>query len=584
MPTLYIWGALDPTPALAAEEASDAPAFALPTLDPPSLYAASLLRLVPSVTPLELRLCTPSPILHRTVPRLEFGGDDYGEEATLRSATARTDVLEGLQPIESYARTPSAAQLRHSVDDAFVRNDHAKARATALHAVITHQLEPLALHALFSHPANFRFLGVRTYSYTPDARPPSTVMQKTGHVLAAPVHIRPQLRTSVQAQLVRHGIWGLAGSAEEEREREKRAKKSKRLGKDVGEVPGYEGPSRVPLGGSKEAQSGLKRSTKKEMELGWDKAKLTALAKGPLDVLNASLTQNGSGNDRWLLGASSPTSLDAHLFSALAPILFSSPLPDSAHAEISLPLASLLRANYPTLVEHSARFGRLLWAVQPRAPTEDDFVPEAPVAASSSSAAAPVSGASATEWEWQPHGRTTIHVPSRSRSSTSGAGGSGITLRSAASYLASSAYAAPSAAWSSVRSYFSSAPSSSGGRRANADGDAFTRPENLGWGRVIWISSAVVGFISFLFVSGIIQVQYVDVEEGEEGEEGGEEEGEEEGNDEREIDEEEKLREEGEDDEHELEAREGEEEEEEEEEEDINNMYVEDDFDDDDDE
>ncbi|KAE8248330.1 hypothetical protein A4X06_0g3792, partial [Tilletia controversa] len=143
MATLFLWGALDPTPAVAAAAAAAAAdesvPVALPTLDPPSLYAASLLRLLPAHEQHALTLATPSALLHATVPRLEFSDS--------RAYAARTDALHGIRPIETYARTPNAAQQRPSIDDALRSTPLLSSRATALHAVLTHQLEPITLHA-----------------------------------------------------------------------------------------------------------------------------------------------------------------------------------------------------------------------------------------------------------------------------------------------------------------------------------------------------------------------------------------------------------------------------------------------------
>ncbi|CAD6937852.1 unnamed protein product [Tilletia controversa] len=503
MPTLFLWGALDPTPAAAADESVP---VALPTLDPPSLYAASLLRLLPAHEQHTLTLATPSALLHATVPRLEFSDS--------RAYAARTDALHGIRPIETYARTPNAAQQRPSIDDALRSTPLLSSRATALHAVLTHQLEPITLHALFSHQHNFAALAVPTYTYSPGQKAPSSWGAKVGMVLGAPVQVRPRLRASVQAQLGRRGIWGLAGSPEEERERETRTRKGRRLGKPPAGGK-QDGPARVRAG-EKDAKIGLKGSSRKEIVIGWERAKLTSIAEGSLDVLNAALEQD-LNKTSWLLGTSSPTSLDAHLFSVIAPVLL---LPPKSADKLgaSTPMASLLRTQYPAL----------------------------------------------TQWEWKSTETQRIHVARNSSSSSSSSTPSSVSLSAAAGYLASSALSAPARAWSSMRSYIyprraaRPPPDSSSSSTASS----LLRPENLGWGRIIWISSAVVGVVSFIFVTGLIQIEIVDVEEGEgqeeddsdadEGGEGGEEEeGDEvEGDNEREIDDEEVLMQEGEGDGH----------------------------------
>ncbi|KAE8237569.1 hypothetical protein A4X03_0g9078, partial [Tilletia caries] len=527
MATLFLWGALDPTPAAAADESVP---VALPTLDPPSLYAASLLRLLPAHEQHALTLATPSALLHATVPRLEFSDS--------RAYAARTDALHGIRPIETYARTPNAAQQRPSIDDALRSTPLLSSRATALHAVLTHQLEPITLHALFSHQHNFAALAVPTYTYSPGQKAPSSWGAKVGMVLGAPVQVRPRLRASVQAQLGRRGIWGLAGSPEEERERETRTRKGRRLGKPPAGGK-QDGPARVRAG-EKDAKIGLKGSSRKEIVIGWERAKLTSIAKGSLDVLNATLEQD-LNKTSWLLGTSSPTSLDAHLFSVIAPVLL---LPPKSADKLgaSTPMASLLRTQYPALVAHTTRLAQRLWAVQPVG------VEGGPSASASASAAE-------TQWEWKSTETQRIHVARTFASSSSSSTPSSVSLSAAAGYLASSALSAPVRAWSSMRSYIyprraaRPPPDSSSSSTASS----LLRPENLGWGRIIWISSAVVGVVSFIFVTGLIQIEIVDVEEGEgqeeddsdadEGGEGGEEEeGDEvEGVNEREIDDEEVL-------------------------------------------
>ncbi|CAD6969284.1 unnamed protein product, partial [Tilletia controversa] len=356
MPTLFLWGALDPTPAAAADESVP---VALPTLDPPSLYAASLLRLLPAHEQHALTLATPSALLHATVPRLEFSDS--------RAYAARTDALHGIRPIETYARTPNAAQQRPSIDDALRSTPLLSSRATALHAVLTHQLEPITLHALFSHQDNFAALAVPTYTYSPGQKTPSSWGAKVGMVLGAPVQVRPRLRASVQAQLGRRGIWGLAGS------------------------PGKRG-----LG------------------------KLTSIAEGSLDVLNAALEQD-LNKTSWLLGTSSPTSLDAHLFSVIAPVLL---LPPRSADKLgaSTPMASLLRTQYPALVAHTTRLAQRLWAVQPVG------VEGGPSASASASAAE-------TQWEWKSTETQRIHV-ARNFASSSSSTPSSVSLSAAAGYLA----------------------------------------------------------------------------------------------------------------------------------------------------
>ncbi|KAE8179925.1 hypothetical protein CF336_g9470, partial [Tilletia laevis] len=432
---------------------------ALPTLDPPSLYAASLLRLLPAHEQHALTLATPSALLHATVPRLEFSDS--------HAYAARTDALHGIRPIETYARTPNAAQQRPSIDDALRSTPLLSSRATALHAVLTHQLEPITLHALFSHQHNFAALAVPTYTYSPGQKAPSSWGAKVGMVLGAPVQ---------------------SG--------ETRTRKGRRLGKPPAGGK-QDGPARVRAG-EKDAKIGLKGSSRKEIVIGWERAKLTSIAEGSLDVLNAALEQD-LNKTSWLLGTSSPTSLDAHLFSVIAPVLL---LPPRSADKLgaSTPMASLLRTQYPALVAHTTRLAQRLWAVQPVG------VEGGPSASASASAAE-------TQWEWKSTETQRIHVARNSSSSSSSSTPSSVSLSAAAGYLASSALSAPVRAWSSMRSYIyprraaRPPPDSSSSSTASS----LLRPENLGWGRIIWISSAVVGVVSFIFVTGLIQIEIVDV-------------------------------------------------------------------------
>ncbi|CAD6983222.1 unnamed protein product, partial [Tilletia controversa] len=273
---------------------------------------------------------------------------------------------------------PNAAQQRPSIDDALRSTPLLSSRATALHAVLTHQLEPITLHALFSHQDNFAALAVPTYTYSPGQKTPSSWGAKVGMVLGAPVQVRPRLRASVQAQLGRRGIWGLAGS------------------------PGKRGLGKVG---------------------GWGyRLRLTSIAKGSLDVLNATLEQD-LNKTSWLLGTSSPTSLDAHLFSVIAPVLL---LPPRSADKLgaSTPMASLLRTQYPALVAHTTRLAQRLWAVQPVG------VEGGPSASASASAAE-------TQWEWKSTETQRIHV-ARNFASSSSSTPSSVSLSAAAGYLASS--------------------------------------------------------------------------------------------------------------------------------------------------
>ncbi|CAD6945212.1 unnamed protein product [Tilletia caries] len=362
------------------------------------------------------------------------------------------------------------AQQRPSIDDALRSTPLLSSRATALHAVLTHQLEPITLHALFSHQDNFAALAVPTYTYSPGQKTPSSWGAKVGMVLGAPVQ---------------------SG--------ETRTRKGRRLG--IPPAGGkQDGPARVRTG-EKDAKIGLKGSSRKEIVIGWERAKLTSIAKGSLDVLNATLEQD-LNKTSWLLGTSSPTSLDAHLFSVIAPVLL---LPPRSADKLgaSTPMASLLRTQYPALVAHTTRLAQRLWAVQPVG------VEGGPSASASASAAE-------TQWEWKSTETQRIHV-ARTFASSSSSTPSSVSLSAAAGYLASSALSAPARAWSSMRSYIyprraaRPPPDSSSSSTASS----LLRPENLGWGRIIWISSAVVGVVSFIFVTGLIQIEIVDVEEGE---------------------------------------------------------------------
>ncbi|KAK0550593.1 hypothetical protein OC846_003608 [Tilletia horrida] len=536
MPTLYLWGKLDAAPVSADSS------FAIPSLDPTSLYAASLLRLRQLTQPdgtaqQALILATPSPILHRVLPRLE-----------LDSASNSGSVIEGISRIQT-ALTSSSQPSE-------------PATAAALHATLEVQLQPLVLHALFSNNDNFRRLAAPTYSYSAAASPSSSappsslppLITNVSSLLTSPFHVQPRLRNNVQAHLIRTGIWGLAGSAQEEKKKELRAKRDRRLGSLPEDEQRGDGPVRVRVGKDGHLSEKLARSTRKEMDIGWDNSKLTTLAEKPLNIVNSALSQSSaSAQSAWLLGASEPSSFDLHLFSLLAPILFA---PSSSSPPA--PLRKLLEAQYPLLVQHTSRIGDLLWRVR--------SVP-----------AADVTTSERRRWEWGDEGQPAVL---RARDLPSRANLDQVTLTSAASYLASSARHAPSAAWSSLkravglgradaetrsRGHAESAHQQGGHPHDNSDASPMVRPENLGWGRFVWISTAVVGFISFIFVSGLVTIEFVEdgaEDEGDELTEDGDQASSDDGTEgdlgERRADMEEALLEEGEEQDHESEAEDGE--------------------------
>ncbi len=119
----------------------------VPTLDPPSLYAASLLRAAfARKQDAKLQLASASTSLPR-VPLLQVLDENH----------ETFELLDNVEAIRAYC-------VAAGLDASFASDSELGAKQTALHALLDDQLLDLTLHSLFSLPANFRAVTAPAYS------------------------------------------------------------------------------------------------------------------------------------------------------------------------------------------------------------------------------------------------------------------------------------------------------------------------------------------------------------------------------------------------------------------------------------
>lgn len=293
----------------------------LPSLDPASLYAEALLQLAYGSTHAVYAL---EP---RTWPHSDTVPSLYAAEGDQHR------VLVG----DPLATTPDAirAYLReHSPLDAPLRQAPlAAARAQAAQAVLDDALADLVLHALFSLPANFQKVTA------------PGLAEPRRHVL--PSSLPRRLRAAVRARLESPsiGLWGLGGSWEREERLEAR-----RWNATAGLAEARDPASQLPKTGMAQ-HPGLASDVKEQ----WERSRIAARARELFATLRTML-----GEGEFLVGCTQPTSVDARMYSLLAPLVLSVPrLPIDV-------LPALLDAEFPELVRHTKRMHTHLWGVAPK--------------------------------------------------------------------------------------------------------------------------------------------------------------------------------------------------------------------------
>ncbi|SJX60325.1 related to muconate cycloisomerase / uncharacterized protein [Sporisorium reilianum f. sp. reilianum] len=304
---LHVWGASD----------------TLPTLDPTSLYAASLLFATFSHQPsVELQLASASTSLPR-VPLLQVLDGD---------SNTTVELIDSVEAIRAFCVAAGG------LDAALASNAELAAKQTALHALVDDQLLDLTLHSLFSLPANFRAVAAPAYSAVGGTEPAAS--SAIAKLASLPGRFQPsipsRLRNVVETRLTAVGLWGLGG-----KEAVAKTGEADELAARAGIVPA--------------SKKGLGASAREAVRDEFERSKVVQRWREVLDVLEAALQADA------MLGAPEVGSLDAHVFGVLAPVFFSKLPVDT--------LSKLVRTSYPRLAAYlSSTHTRLFPAALPWTP------------------------------------------------------------------------------------------------------------------------------------------------------------------------------------------------------------------------
>ncbi|KAJ1030933.1 hypothetical protein NDA18_002160 [Ustilago nuda] len=409
---LYIWGA---TPTL-------------PSLDPTSLYAATILYATFSSNPqFRIQLVSATTSLLR-VPLLQV----------LDENNLTSEVHTSIESILSFC-------VAFGLDSALQTDAEMNAKSLALHALLDDQLLDLTLHSLFSLPPNYRTTTAPAYSSIGplDSNPSSSTLAK---IASLPLQFQPsipsRLRNAVETRLTAVGLWGLGG-----KEASAQSGQAYDLAARAGIIP--------------TKKRGLAATQKEAVREEFEKSKLTRQASEVLEVLDSALESK-------VLSSGEVGSLDAKVFSYLAPLLL-------AHPKLPIDtLPRLISTRYPKLAEYLFQ-------------TKEKLYPEGGV-------------------QWLSQSEAIKTPPTTVAQGASGGEGGGLWsyiwpsfggggLESKASFTTNTL---PQAQYQSNQS--------SGARRKP---NSSTSPENskLKWGRAVWICSAVIGLVGYTFASGIVSVR-----------------------------------------------------------------------------
>ncbi|UTT94956.1 hypothetical protein NDA17_005751 [Ustilago hordei] len=287
---LYIWGA---TPTL-------------PSLDPTSLYAATILYATFSSNPqFQIQLVSATTSLLR-VPLLQV----------LDENNLTSKVHTSIESILSFC-------VAFGLDSALQTDAELNAKTLALHALLDDQLLDLTLHSLFSLPPNYRTTTAPAYSSIGplDSNPSSSTLAK---IASLPLRFQPsipsRLRNAVETRLTAVGLWGLGG-----KEASAQSGQADDLAARAGIIP--------------TKKRGLAATQKEVVREEFEKSKLTRQASEVLEVLDSALESK-------VLSRGEVGSLDAKVFSYLAPLLL-------AHPKLPIDiLPRLISTRYPKLVEY----------------------------------------------------------------------------------------------------------------------------------------------------------------------------------------------------------------------------------------
>ncbi|GAA5927717.1 hypothetical protein JCM1841_006018 [Sporobolomyces salmonicolor] len=270
----------------------------LPSLDPPSLVAASYLQLLHpgdwDLVPCSDPALSPS----GSLPFLKHGPDSFAGSAILHHLLQTSPHAPALSPSQ-------------------------KSDAAAFHALLDTTVLPLVLHSLYSLPQNWIFIRSLLLPHLPF---PTSFYR--------PAQLRESARELVES--LHSDWWGLGGEAEKEEELQKRRKKA------LLET----GPE-----GIRERREEDRREGKERMKKTFGEGKIVSAAR---EVFTSLETTLAASSTPFFFSSSSPTPLDAHLSSLLSLLLFL-PLPTPL-------LADVINASFPRLWAHTALLRRTLWS------------------------------------------------------------------------------------------------------------------------------------------------------------------------------------------------------------------------------
>lgn len=404
---LHVWGS-NPT---------------LPTLDPTSLYAASLLLATFAANEsVQLQLTSASTALTSRVPLLQVIETAPQSSSTGAPSATTTELLDDIDAIRAFC-------VAAGLDADLAGAPEKAARVLALHAMLDDQMLDLTLHSLFSFPANYRAVTAPSYSSTGSATPEQA--STSFHIPFTGSSIPSRLRNAVQQRLTAVGIWGVGGTESAAQAQE-----------------AHDLANRAGLTASTKSKLSFGPAAKDAVKDEFEKTKLAHKLNDLLAVLESCD----------LLSGDATSSLDAHVFAVLAPHLYSTP---------ALPVQLLTRATLSTFPKLSARLDVLrdrLWPADRS--TWPSWASAQDVAASPAALSTSDTPASSSWWPFS-------------------------TSTTQAQQAAEKASTRPHARSTRPRS---------------------STPEDarLRWGRLLWITSAVVGLVGYTFASGIVSVQWVE--------------------------------------------------------------------------
>ncbi|WFD45177.1 carboxy-cis,cis-muconate cyclase [Malassezia psittaci] len=289
----------------------------VPTLDPGCLYSLAVLQL--GLGPdHELYVIEP-----RSWPYPENVPSVYNAEKHAGQVLIGDAIASTPNGLRDYLRNSS------SLDAPLRQEPLAAARAQAVQSTLDDALADLVLHTLFSFPLNFQKVTANCLAPTQRSILPSSLPRR--------------LRASVGKRLSSPAInlWGLGGSWQRSD-----AQEARRWNLTAGLAEARDPTSQLP-------KQGVQSAYAADVQEQWERSRIAARARELFQTLTTMMS-----SAPFLVGCQHPTSIDARMYSLLAPLLLGPSLP------IAL-LPTLLREEFPELVMHTERMHRYLWGTHP---------------------------------------------------------------------------------------------------------------------------------------------------------------------------------------------------------------------------